>query len=97
MAIIWQIMRKELSMFLKKMSILNEKSQRKSTDQGMQQKITLKKYEHPKRFQVGQKNSIQGINRSLSGMLENPENPFLKFNFLVKLMFQLGPYGGLIF
>ena len=26
-------------------------------------------------------------------MLENPENPFLKFNFLVTLMFHVGPYG----
>ena len=40
---------------------------------------------HPKRFQVGQKNSVQGINGPLSEMLENPENPFLKFNFLVTL------------
>ena len=48
---------------------------------------------HPKRFQVGQKNSVQGINGPLSEMLENLENPFLKFNFLVALMFHVGPYG----
>ena len=48
---------------------------------------------HPKRFQIGQKNSVQGINGHLSEMLENPENLFLNFNFLVTLMFQVGPYG----
>ena len=48
---------------------------------------------HPKIFQVGQKNSVQGINGSLSEMVENPENPFLKFKFLVTLMFHVGPYG----
>ena len=47
------------------------------------------KNKHPKRFQVGQKNSVQGINGPLSEMLENP---FLKFNFLVTLMFPVGPY-----
>ena len=31
--------------------------------------------------------------RPLSEMLENPENQFLKFNFLVILMFHVGPYG----
>ena len=31
---------------------------------------------HPKRFQVGQKNSVQGIIWPLSEMLENPENRF---------------------
>ena len=40
---------------------------------------------------VGQKKSVQGINGPLSEMLENPENPFLKFNFLVTLMFHVGP------
>ena len=34
---------------------------------------------HPKRFLVGQKNSVQGIIEPLSEMLENPENLFLKF------------------
>ena len=29
---------------------------------------------HSKRFQVGRKNSVQGINGTLSEMLENPEN-----------------------
>ena len=47
----------------------------------------------PKIFQVGPKNSVQGINGPLSEMLENPENPFLKFNFLATLMFHVGPYG----
>ena len=46
-----------------------------------------------KRFQVGQKNSVQGINGPLSEMLKNTKNPFLKFNFLVTLMLQVGPYG----
>ena len=52
-----------------------------------------KRTKHPKRSQVGQKNSVQGINGPLSEMLENPKNPFLKFNCLVTLMFRVGPYG----
>ena len=48
---------------------------------------------HPKKFQVGQRNPVQGINGPLSETLENPKNPFLKFNFVVKLMFHVGPYG----
>ena len=51
------------------------------------------KTKHLKRFQIGPKNSVQGINGPLSEMLENLENPFLKFNFLVTLMFHVGPYG----
>ena len=41
-AILLQIMRKKWSMLLKKMGILNEKSQRKSTDQGVLWIITQK-------------------------------------------------------
>ena len=51
----------------------------------------IKRTKHSKRFQVGQKNSVQGINGPISEMLENLENPFLKFNFLVTLMFHVGP------
>ena len=43
-------------------------------------------------FQVGQKNSVQGINGPLSEMLEKPESLFLKFDFLVTFMFHVGPY-----
>ena len=52
-----------------------------------------KRTKHPKRFQGGQKKSVQGINWPLSEILENPENPFFKFNLLVTLMFHVGPYG----
>ena len=48
---------------------------------------------HPKRFRVGKKNSVQGINRPFSEMFENPENLFLKFIFHMTLMFHVGPYG----
>ena len=69
---------------------------KKSADQGVQWIITLKKRaKHPKRFQAGQKNSVQRINGPLSKMLENPENQFLKFNFLVTIMFHVGQYGEL--
>ena len=70
---------------------------KKSTDQGVQWIITWKiRTKHPKRFQVGQKNSVQGVNEPLSEMLENPENLFLKLNFILALIFHIGPYGGLI-
>ena len=85
---------KEWSMFLKKMGIHNEKSPWISTDQGVQWINTYKiKTKYTKRFQVSQKNTVQGISRPLSEMLENPENPFLNFNFQVAVMFHVGPYG----
>ena len=77
LAILLQITRKEWSMLLKKMGILNEKINRSRCPVN---NCIKNKNKTPKKI-PGRSEKLSPRNKRAN--IRDPENPFLKFNFLV--------------